>query len=133
MLRCVFGDASVTTPLIHHRDFLDHVPQKSIERARFRPRRPLGGEMFLVRMLHQGIFRWDELFLVPDNSAACDVRAAVNVNTALSRAQEVTLARPAHTILIDNWSVLHGRSPVPTHAMNRRIERAYFTGASDGY
>ena len=132
MLRCISGDPSVTTPLLHHRKFLKGISQASIDRARFRPRRPLGGEMFLVRMLHQGIFRWDELFLVPDNNAARDLRAELDMNTILAQADEVTLERPANTVLIDNWAVLHGRSEVPTYAVHRKIERVYFTEANDG-
>lgn len=41
MLRCIAGSSSVKTPLIHHRDFLKGVPQATIDRARFRPRRPI--------------------------------------------------------------------------------------------
>lgn len=132
MLRCTVGASTVTTPLLHHRELMSGISQVAIDRARFRLRRPLSGEMFLVRMLHQGIFRWDELFLVPDNAAAFRVRAEVEASLTKARAKEVVLERPAHTILIDNWAVLHGRSEVPAHALHRKVERAYFTEANDG-
>jgi len=131
MLRCVVGDPTVTTPLVHHTRALQGLRSSTVDRALFRPRRPVDGHMFLVRLLHRGIFRWDQLFLKPDNAEARDVHAALIENCLNQSGAAVTLDRPGRTIVIDNWATLHGRSSVTSAALHRRIERAYFSEVLD--
>lgn len=67
MLRCIVGDPTVATLVVHHRNAIGEFPNSIVDRALFRPRRRLDGQMFLVRLRDKGIFRWDQLFLKPDN------------------------------------------------------------------
>jgi len=127
MLRCAVGDPNVQTRLLHHEDALRGMPISTIERALFRPRRRLDGRMFLMRLRQHGIFRWDQLFLTPDNAEAREVRAAFVENDMNDRGEVVILDRPGRTVVIDNWQVLHGRGPVAKSSLHRRIERVYFS------
>lgn len=127
MLRCSIGDPSVQTRLLHHEDALRGLPVSTIDRALFRPRRRLDGRMFLVRLRHRGIFRWDQLFLTPDNAEAHEVRAAFVEPGMNDRGEVVILDSPGRTIVIDNWALLHGRGPVARSSLHRRIERVYFS------
>jgi L-asparagine oxygenase len=131
MLRCAIGDPVVVTQIVHHHEVLLELSGTVVDRALFRPRRRLGGRLFLMRLRHSGIFRWDQLFLTPDNDEARQVREVL-VNQPMPRnAIAITLDKPGRTILIDNWTTLHGRSTVDSSS-NRRIERAYFLGEEYG-
>jgi hypothetical protein len=133
MLRCSIEDPAVTTPLIHCRDALRGLAPDVVERALFRPRRRLDGKMFLVRLHRAGIFRWDRLFLIPDNSEAREVRTALAALDPVRDGVALKLDRPGRTLIIDNWTTMHGRSAVPGPISNRRIERAYFSEVMDGH
>jgi hypothetical protein len=101
------------------------MPVGLIDRALLRPRRRLDGRMFLVRMRHGSIFRWDALFLEPDNAAARLVREHLAEEPTRLIPDEIVMNQPGRAILIDNWSALHGRSAVPPSALSRRLERVY--------
>lgn len=127
MLRCVVGSVCVRTPLLHHMRALQGVNPAIVRRALFRPRRRLAGRMFFVRILDDQLFRWDQLFLEPENAEADQVREVLTT-LAATTATSVGLDETAHTLLIDNWAVMHGRDAVPATAMSRCIERVYFEG-----
>lgn len=132
MLRCVVADPTVATLVIHHREALRNVPDAIIDRALFRPRRRLEGQMFLLRLRQRGIFRWDQLFLNPDNEEARQIRLALIDNQLSYRTKTIILDKPGRTILIENWTTLHGRSAVDGSSSGRRIERVYFSGEEYG-
>jgi L-asparagine oxygenase len=126
MLRCLVGDAAVKTQLVHRADALRGLPESTVARALFRPRRRLDGRMYLVRLRQGEIFRWDQLFLTPDNAEARAVREALTECDVERHAHIVSLDTPGRTLVVDNWNMMHGRSAVPCSGSNRRIERAYF-------
>lgn len=125
ILRCVVGSPDVATYVLHQRELARSMPGGLIDRALLRPRRRLDGRMFLLRMRHDSIFRWDSLFLEPDNAEACLVRELLAQEPARFVPDEVVMDQPGKAILIDNWSALHGRSAVPLSAVARRLERVY--------
>ncbi len=125
ILRCVVGSPDVVTQVVHQREVLRSMPVGLIDRALLRPRRRLDGRMFLVRMRHGSIFRWDALFLEPDNAAARLVREHLAEEPSRLIPDEIVMNQPGRAILIDNWSALHGRSAVPLSALSRRLERVY--------
>ncbi|MDN4573380.1 hypothetical protein DBB29_12405 [Pandoraea cepalis] len=132
MLRCVIADPLVSTRVLHHRDVLGVLPRGTADRALVRPRRKLEGKLFLLRLHQNGIFRWDQLFLVPENEEARKVRDLLVATPSPFNVDEIRLDRPGRTIIIDNWNALHGRSAVQhTGTSRRRIERLYF--ASEAY
>ena len=103
-----------------------------MKRAMFSPRRRLDGKMYLLHMLTDALFRWDELFLEPKNQAAIEARQRMLDALQCIETTNIVLAQPGHTLLIDNWHALHGRSPVPTSETGRRLERVYMEDAIDG-
>ena len=131
MLRCIVGSSLVDTRIVHRKELEHHVPRALMERALFRPRRRLEGKMYLLKMLTDGILRWDELFLEPDNSTArevCQLMARMSLNLCHT---SVVLDRPGRTVVIDNWNALHGRSEVPSSVTRRLIERVYLEEAKN--
>jgi len=119
--------------VIHRRNLEPQIPEALMKRALFSPRRRLDGKMYLLHMLTDELFRWDELFLEPKNQPACEVRK--RMLDALNRIEvtNIVLAQPGHTLLIDNWHALHGRSPVTASETGRRLERVYMEKATNGH
>lgn len=128
MLRCLIGDPAVATLVVHHREALRNISVGTLDRAMFRPRRRLDGQMFLLHLRQRGVFRWDRLFLVPANNEARQVQAALVDQPLPCRVAEIIFDKPGRTILIDNWTTLHGRSAAGKSPSIRRIERAYLSG-----
>ena len=133
ILRCVVGSPEVVTHVVHQREITRAMPAGLIDRALLRPRRRLDGRMFLLRMRHDSIFRWDSLFLEPDNAEARLVRELLAEVPASFVPDEVVMDQPGKAILIDNWSALHGRGAVPSSAMARRLERVYLEDKPNDY
>lgn len=127
MLRCVVPDPQVVTLLIHHSEVIAKLPSTVTDRALFRPRRRLDGKMFLLRLRDRGIFRWDELFLVPENKEAYQVQSLMFNNSSEFNIMELALDKPGMTVVINNWTMIHGRSMVRNNSTTRCLERAYFT------
>lgn len=125
ILRCLVGSPYVVTHVLHQREILRSMPVGLIDRALLRPRRRLDGRMFLLRMRHGSIFRWDSLFLEPDNAEARLIRELMAEEPSRFVPDEVAMDQPGRAILIDNWGALHGRSAVPLSAVSRRLERVY--------
>jgi len=127
-LRCLKGDASVTTNIVSW-SLVSHSMGVLLDRAVVAPRRkhptqPIG--VLPVSFARDGVvgFRWDPLFLRPINDAAQMLRTCVEALSATSM-DTVNLFEPGDTLVIDNWKVLHGRSAARNAGANRRVERVY--------
>lgn len=127
MLRCAVADPQVFTLLLHHREVVEKLSPVVVDRALFRPRRRLDGKMFLLRLRDSGIFRWDQIFLTPENKEADRVQSLMTSHNPGFKIMELALDKPGRTVVIDNWNILHGRSMVKNNSSPRCIERAYFT------
>jgi L-asparagine oxygenase len=128
VLRCVCGHPEVRTPLIDGEKMVQAIGPDLLARAVVQPRRPSAGRMRLLRLLERGEpdrLRWDEEYIRPASAAGAEAVEAVRTALVLAAPLEVTLAEPGDTLIIDNWRVLHARSPVPPAAADRLIERAY--------
>lgn len=128
MLRCAVADPQVFTLILHHREMVEKFSPIVIDRALFRPRRRLDGKIFLLRLRDRGIFRWDQLFLTPENIEAKQVQSLMTSHNPGFEVVEIALNEPGKTIVIDNWNALHGRTMVRTNPTPRRIERVFFAG-----
>lgn len=130
MLRCIVGGPNVDTYLLPTSRLLDG-NNCCISRAVVVPRRKHSSHpicTFPVVFSRQGItgIRWDFLFLKPVNAAAAQTGELV-ISQHDKSVDYVNLVNPFDTLIIDNWRTLHGRSSVPTQAINRRIERIYLS------
>jgi L-asparagine oxygenase len=132
LLRCVTGYPDVSTLLIDGRGLVEAVTLDILARAIFRPRRPREGTLSLLRLCESTddghCLRWDEVFLKPASKIG-DI-ANLRVREWLSKCEPaaISLAKTHDTLLIDNWRMLHARSPIPAGREGRAIERVYLEG-----
>jgi L-asparagine oxygenase len=131
LLRCLVGSNDVFTNLLHSSHVVRAVGMPSLQKAVLRTRKHRVGSSGLVRAIarhnREQIFRWDPIFLQPLNHHA-QLLKSVMVDPAFEKvAVEVLLQHPGDTLLIDNWRMLHGRSPVPARSTSRYIERVYLS------
>lgn len=131
LLRCIVGSNDVFTRLLPWAPIVRQIGPAVLRKAVFRLRRHRNGYSGLVRAMSRhgetDVLRWDPLFLEPLNQHALAVGSAILDPTWDSVATKVLLRKPGDTVLIDNWRMLHGRSPVPVECKARRIERVYLS------
>jgi L-asparagine oxygenase len=132
LLRCVVGSPNVATQVLHHRVVGANVPETLMKQALFSPRRRVEGKMYLVRLLTDQMFRWDELFLEPKNRAAHEVRQLMVECAKQLKPASFNFKRAGQTLLIDNWRALHGRSAVTAPDAGRCLQRIYLDGITNG-
>jgi len=130
LLRCIRSVSDVATNLIDGKLLVQRVGQDVLSRSLVKPRRRVGGEIFLLRLFEPfaegfGLIRWDEVFIRPA-SVVGDLGSRL-VRTALQDipTNQSFLSAPGDTLLIDNWRMLHGRSAIPSEFASREIERVY--------
>ena len=129
MLRCVVGFDQVPTLLADGAEIVSEVGAELLSRALVQPRRPVRGKLPLMRIYQPsdsfGLVRWDELFFRPVSRigelGVGRFRSALNAIEHRS----VALAEKGDTVVIDNWRMLHARSPIPSGCEARILERAY--------
>lgn len=132
LLRCIAGYADVPTLLVDGRALIAAVTLNILTRAIFKPRRPRDGALTLLRLCeptddgHR--LRWDEAFLKPASKIGDIANLQVREWLAQSEPLSIALTRAGDTLLIDNWRMLHARSPIPAGREDREIERTYLGG-----
>jgi hypothetical protein len=130
MLRCIRGYEDVPTLLLDGKAFIDDRSLLDIlTRAIFKPRRPIAGEIKLLRLceaVETGYrIRWDEVFLRPASQIGTIADQRIRAHLASSNPISISLTNPGDTLIIDNWRMLHARSPISNHQHDRDIERVY--------
>ena len=134
LLRCVAGAEDVFTGVLPWAAILPSFGTGALQKAVFVGRKKRLGCSGLVRALWRhrlgDIFRWDSVFLKPLNNAAHELAALMRQTKWHEAAEQIPLCRPGDTVLIDNWRMLHGRSPVPVHSKFRLVERVYLSEIS---
>lgn len=129
LLRCVSGTDSVATHLLMWEEILSAISRNILAKAVLRSRKRRHGFSGLLRALSQkesvDLFRWDSLFLTPENSSADELSHSLRDPAWETKVNKIILASPNDSILIDNWRILHGRDAVEGHQMNRHLQRAY--------
>lgn len=127
MLRCINPGVEVSTRFISYSGFVQDIPASLVTRALFMPRRRLDGRKFMLRLMSNGIFRWDTLFLKPANDDAHEIIERISMHEIHKKIEEIHLRNSGDFIIINNWSSLHGRSAVPANSLNRIIHRVYLS------
>lgn len=129
LLRCVRGYADVPTLLLDGRALAAAVGEDAMERALAKPRRPLGGEMRMLRLLQDHavgeIIRWDQIFLTPASPVGKSVFD--QFQRLVDRAVHAcaVMADDGDVLVIDNWRMLHARPAIEPDRMDRHLERVY--------
>ncbi|MDD7972881.1 TauD/TfdA family dioxygenase [Roseinatronobacter alkalisoli] len=133
LLRCLIGYDDVPTLLIDGRALVNTISRDTLARAIFKPRRPRDGALALLRLLERtsdgtDLLRWDEIFLRPASKVGDTADAQIRNWLAKRASLSIALIRPGDTLIIDNWRMLHARSPIPLGREDRTIERVYLGG-----
>lgn len=125
MLRCMKGYAKVPTLLVDGRILVREASRDLLVRALVKPRRPHNGAVPLLRLYEAtetgDRLRWDEAFLQPAGKVGRLAMQCVRECLARIKPQSISLTLLGDTILIDNWMMLHARSPIPPGCEDRRI------------
>jgi alpha-ketoglutarate-dependent taurine dioxygenase len=132
MLRCVRGYGTVSTDLVDGFALVERIGRSVMSNALVKPRRPLNGSTPLYSLyrpasaVRDAMLRWDEVFIVPASPAGVRGFAAMAKELGPIPRIPIPLQFPGDTLWIDNWRMLHGRSPVSADQSDRIIQRAYF-------
>jgi L-asparagine oxygenase len=133
LLRCCSGSKAVETTLLPSSSVVAELGIASLRRAVVRPRRPPRGGVecappVVFEVNDVSGFRWDPLFLVPMNRGAEQLASRMLTGAWGTRdLRTITLEEAGDTLILDNWRLLHGRSPVTEQDSGRRLERVYLT------
>ncbi|AYC34992.1 hypothetical protein D3880_00620 [Pseudomonas cavernae] len=129
LLRCVNGYADIPTLLLDGEAIIEAVTLDILTRAIFKPRRPRQGRVQLMRLYESGsdgyCFRWDEVFLQPSSRIGDIASQRIHEQFKKCNPLSIALERSGDTLLIDNWRMLHARSPIPAGREDRKIQRVY--------
>lgn len=133
LLRCIKGSKDVFTKLLHSEKIFEQLPINTIERALFKPRRIVKGQLALLRFKQSTnksyLVRWDQLFITPSNNAAKDVSNFFEKITD-DQSVKLLLNNPGDTLIIDNYKIFHGRTDVSENSSDRILERIYLNNLS---
>lgn len=128
LLRCIKGCSSVATKLLDGNELVGDLGKRTLERTLVKPRRPINGEIPLMRVFQSGtpsLFRWDNTFIVPASPAGKDGVFSIKLKIEEADKKHVYLHQKADSLVIDNWRMLHGRSKITDGYEDRIIERVY--------
>lgn len=129
LLRCVAGYADIPTLLLDGEALFEAVTLDILTRAVFKPRRPVNGSLMLLRLCEpkaEGLcFRWDEVFLRSASPVGDLASSLILENIRKSEPLQIALVGAGDTLLVDNWRMLHARSPIPLEREDRKIQRIY--------
>lgn len=133
MLRCSRGDGNTETQLVDSRRLIESLGVSALARCLARPRRPMKGALQLLPIwqatpesnLH--LIRWDSIYLRPVNNYAMTVFRQIVACLSSIQPLAKVLMNEGDTLILDNWRLLHGRSPVTNLASSRIIHRVYLS------
>jgi L-asparagine oxygenase len=131
LLRCAAGADDVFTSVLSWSRIVESVGTAALQKAVFGGRRPRIGRSGLVRAMsrHDGavVFRWEPIFLKPLNQEARALAKTMGNSEWNEAASKILLKEPGDTLIVDNWSMLHGRGEVKAVNEGRQIERVYLS------
>ncbi|SFD28953.1 TauD/TfdA family dioxygenase [Collimonas sp. OK412] len=130
LLRCITGYTDVPTLLLDGQTIFDIVTLDILTRAIFTQRRPRDGSLTLLRLCEPTdgdgyCFRWDGVFLKPASRIGELADQRIREQLLNCSPLSIALARAGDILLIDNWRMLHARSPIPAERVDRKIQRIY--------
>lgn len=129
ILRCQVGYSDIPTLLTDGFSIIDAVTLDTLTRAIYKPRRPRVGVLKLLRLCERigddYRLRWDGMFLRPASRIAEIADQKVRAWLTHCDPLSIALAQAGDTLVIDNWRMLHARSPIPVGREDRKLERIY--------
>lgn len=130
ILRCKIGFDDVATRLLDGQHIVNAIGHSTAFRSLLLPRRPVAGTLPLLRLLSRPTssttcLRWDATYLRPASSAGQIGYEQFAALLDERPVEAIALSMPGDTLVIDNWRMLHGRSPIPMGREGRILQRAY--------
>lgn len=131
VLRCIQGASEVATGIIDGNVLIEKFGSTLLRRTLVQPRRPLGTTKQLLRLMDcfedcdAPVIRWDSIYLRPATSESETAFTLVSKHIASIVRDDVILLDHGDTLVIDNWRMIHRRSPAPATAAVRHIDRVY--------
>lgn len=124
VMRCEIPNEDVSTRIVSANTVLPDHRSSIARRALFKPRRRLDNKSYFVRLSEHQFWRWDSVFIQPANELARQLKTDIEVRLSTVPSEEIRFTRPGQVLILDNWSVLHGRSAVANNS-HRSVERIY--------
>lgn len=130
-LRCIQGAQNVATGVVDGNVMIGDLGATLLRRTLVQPRRPLRNGKQLLRLLDHleayeaTVLRWDSIFLRPATAESVRTYSQVSKYIDSMVVQDAFLLDRGDTLIVDNWRMIHRRSPVPASAANRHIDRVY--------
>lgn len=131
VLRCIQGASEVATGVIDGNTLIEQFGRSMLRRTLVQPRRPLGNGKQLLRLMDcfddfdAPILRWDSIYIRPATGESETAFTLISKYIASMARDDVVLLAPGDTLVVDNWRMIHSRSPVPASAADRHIHRVY--------
>lgn len=130
VLRCVNGASDVFTSASPSQLIISEFGYANLRRVIVRPRRPLNGALPLMPLLNKTenevlCFRWDLRYVVPATPSSVTIMKELKNFIERVEIEKIFLVEPGDTLILNNWSMLHGRSEVTAKSLSRKIERVY--------
>lgn len=129
LLRCVTGYKDIPTLLVDGHDLMNAITLDILGRAIFKPRRPRNGSLSLLRLcdtIEATVrLRWDEVFLKPASKIGEVADLGIREWLSTCKPTALPLVQTNDLLLIDNWRMLHARSPILPGCEKREIQRVY--------
>lgn len=131
VLRCIQGASEVATGVIDGNVLIENLGSTLLRRTLVQPRRPLGNGKQLLRLLDRfddydvPVLRWDSIYLHPASAASKAAFDLVSKHIASMTRDDAVLLTRGDTLVLDNWRMIHRRSPVTATAAYRHIDRVY--------
>jgi len=128
ILHCEVPDPDTFTKVIHINELIKNIKKENLSRAIFIPRKPINNQVCYLKMYHNKIFRWDNLFLKAVNIEAENAQKELKDSRTKikNKINSIKLDEKGSSIIIDNWQALHGRSRASIDS-KRTINRIYLT------
>jgi L-asparagine oxygenase len=131
VLRCIQGATEVATGVIDGNALIEKFGSTLLRRTLVQPRRPLANGKQLLRLMdrfdHCGepVLRWDSIYLRPATAESETAFMLVSKQIASMVRVDLVLLAPGDTLVVDNWRMIHSRTPIPVTGANRHIDRVY--------
>lgn len=131
VLRCIQGASQVSTRVLDGNILIEHFGCTLLRRTLVQPRRPLSNGKQLLRLMDRfadcdaPVLRWDSIYLRPATAESETAFLLVSEYIASMTRNNVVLLASGDTLVVDNWRIIHGRSPVAVTTKDRHINRVY--------
>lgn len=133
LLKCITPAIDTYTSILNFEKILMEI-DINYELAHFIPRRQINFKTNILKIKnHNGISRWDNLFIKPFNKNAEILSELIKKELNTREKINLKLENSGDCLLINNWKMVHGRSKINDQSLNRLYERIYLSELHNEY